>query len=276
MVRKVIPLLLAPLLVSCQQEEILTIDDYWAAREDCGIEQGEFIPIPSGESEAYVHVQQDCAARIGDDAGINWATFEETPHRIAFPETDGELVVSGLYTILSSDVGNLGELRERDMPSKLREDLETISIEAGIEDSDPAGAFWWLYYRRWAEFVFFDAACDIRATAYYSGAFDNTVAICGFEDEANKVASKAASVMIHETSHGPYPGHEIGGNKDYTPEGAYGVELRWVSDWLVYNMGHVSNEDCEIVEFNLEWHCIGIDDPGDYQPCVDPPQCPSE
>lgn len=275
-IRRTPLLITALLLTSCQGKEVLTIDDYWSAREDCLIERDEFIPIPSGRVEAYKHIQEGCVERIAVDVGYLWETFDDSPHRIEMPTTDGEIALSGLFTVLASDMGELGALRESDLPEPLAAEVELVAAEAGIEDHDPAGAFWWLYYRRWVETVYrdsLDSACvELNARMFYDNVYDKAVGICGLEGESNVEAVSVASDMIHEASHGLQPQHDSGFN-DLSSEGVWGIHARWLADWIIYNRGNVSSADCADAQSHLDWLCYYIEDPGDYGPCVESPNC---
>lgn len=89
--------------------------DYSRTREICDLAPEEFHVAAWNLSTGTLwEVTERCAERIGDDLGMDWESFGESPHAIVGPpESVADVVLLSAATIIGADLGAPDVLQER-------------------------------------------------------------------------------------------------------------------------------------------------------------------
>ncbi len=239
-------------------------DAYWSAREVCGLEEGDYIPLARPDPREPMDVSPACEAHLAEAIGLD----------LDDPETQEDAldVVSGLYTILASDQGEVSRLLQDDVPALLREKAASLETGSGL----PAGSFWYWLVEWEVDTIQFKSNSGVGFMSY--NARDKTISVFQkvedfpmftFDGElfAPPLDVVIASSLVHESSHAFVPHHACEGHCDKDMGGAYGVEAWWDSRWIAASGTSVGAEDCRDAIGALYHTCMFVLEP-DF-PCED-------
>jgi hypothetical protein len=184
------------------------------------------------------------------------------------PTTVGDRVIGGLFTLVASDVGTVGELlAEPWLPDLLRDGLG--DVRGGLGNDDPAGALWWAFVTdRVDSLRLRNDVLSYEVYARYDGYGIVTVWPALGEEALGSM--EVGSTLVHEASHSTAPSHiecPMGASCDPSPEGAYGIGATWAYLWLQVNGGAVDEGDARTAEEWIRFTCYHLLDRSGFAPC---------
>jgi hypothetical protein len=245
------------------------VNRYDALREQCGV--NDRTPLPWGMDGVYAVIDARCAAALGNVVNLDWSSFGEEPHTIAVPTSGSDLIIGGLFTLIASDVGSVGDLQDALEP----EELLSAQFPGGLtssrfDEDDPAAAFWLDYVAERIEGVRFEPYedCSLQLAVY-----DVMETCLESVDEApieyGGHPGDIASGLIHEAGHVDGPGHDAGpsGTWDADASTTGGLQARWLNSWALANEGTAAAADHDNLVYYRWLVCTYIVDPGTFGPC---------
>lgn len=227
-------------------------------RQACGLEDGQFV-ASTDDGEPIHPITEECADRLGAAIGMEWDTFGAVPHGFEVAGTTDERVIGGVFTLLASDQGTIGEWEP----------------DPQLGEDDAVGEVWWDTFTGRIDRIKFSEREEeaARYRPFKTIVFGDLTDASVHPDWPNTVVW-VAGLLLHEAAHngGNFHGRcEVGAAEGYfcdpDPSGAIGVEASWLSDWLDNDRDNRSGSQCEDVVRELRWVCGLIEEPSNFDPC---------
>ncbi len=181
--------------------------DYNHTRAVCGLDPGEH--AVGGRIDAWRlerPLDDACVQQLGADLGLDWASFGRSPGAVDQVDDLADAVVAGAFVLVATDLGTLDARRQDPLrPPWGGAALDDEAARLGLTDDTPVGQ---VYYA-WA-------TARIRSIVLRSDLDDVTARykqrgqVVEFADLGHVAFNPIwfASVLVHEASHLPAPGHE--------------------------------------------------------------------
>lgn len=272
---------------SKEQEPRNLVEEYWEIRSNCGIGVDEWPAASDEHYSAIFPVSQNCSAALGDSVGLDWDDFGSAPHDFEIAMTADEGVISGLFTIIGSSMGTVGDIDTLpEIPDSVEEAIRTRQYRGQVDDADPAGVLWWYMVSSYIVSVVLSDELARPMMSYDNG----TMHVGALEyGDSSTVAGliwwpvEFGGVIAHESAHWSEPDHvlcpsELGYGDDYFHcdedwRHAYGTGALFWSSWITNNSGSIGFLHCDTALDALEYTCARIIDPTGFTPCTDLPTC---
>lgn len=244
---------------------------YAEVRETCGLGNGEFVPLPSGEEGTYHPIEAPCSDALVEAFDVEWSSFaDEPPGRVVGAESIGDALISGLHVLLFSDQGTLGDV------ASVADDNEAVMAlwhacdpHQRIDSGAPLGEFWF-HCGRWSTSrLRAKEPTENEGMSYELGIVNISPDLAPWRTTVGY-----ASRLGHEMTHCCTPDHvdpsegddgfDSGAGVDYDPgsSGSYAAGVRILWQWLVRNESQAPMSDVELIRTELAIECAHIEDPG--------------
>jgi len=221
--------------------------------------------------EIYDEMSAECAQALGDSVGLDWESFNLVPGE-ADETGAGTFILAGIFALAMDRSGPRGELLEDTMmPLVFRAELTVHG-----NDESSAGAVWLSVMRRWVSSITYGGSLDSNLAAVYWANTRTLVVGELLHTWAGTVSpAYSAAALIHEASHGfverhtPCTSEVFSGQCDSTPEGAFGIQVWWISNWMLAHEVVLSHPECEELEEHKMSRCsLRIESYApDWEPC---------
>ena len=225
--------------------------------------------------EVYDEMSADCAQVLGDSVGLDWASFDLLPGQVD-KSGAGTYVLAGLYTLTMGWSATRAELLEDAMmPLVFREELRLHG-----DDEASSGAVWLSVMQGWVSSITYGGSLaelyDYAVGGYYLANTRTVVVGEVLHTWAGSVSpAYSAAFLIHEASHGfvghhsPCTSEAVSGLCDPTIEGANGIEVWWIHNWMLAYDEVLTHPECAGLEYYKMWKCWeGIENyASDWEPC---------
>jgi hypothetical protein len=244
-------------LVACSPVPL--VDD---VRAVCEMDPERPLPSWDASGDGPMKMSEACAAALGEVVSLDWGSFHQAPHVVEYPETQVDVLLWGLYTLIASDLG------PSEAFAQTMAEGELLGKDGGFSGARPDDdATYWMvgYLRRhtrrlrWAE----EEGCAMRRDRK-----TGDILVCGEFDAWSAIA---ASGFLHEAGHANGPPHvEVSGaylelfDEDLT--GTYALQVRWLEQWYDRYEGH---QDLLHDRYrDLIFPCYRILDRTGFEPCA--------
>jgi len=180
----------------------------------------------------------------------------------------------GLFVTVAADFGSIPSLLNNDAnPQVLQQQIDMLSQSRNIDPDGSAGQYWFKLVTDMVQSVVFDDGLTLPHMQYSQ--FGDAIYVSDFwSQESDGVLGGVVgvgSIVVHESSHAFTKSHIdcVDGvpSCDRNIEGSYGIQARWLMDWLAYSGSSVEHADCLATFDKLESSCAGIYDGGNNIPC---------
>jgi hypothetical protein len=250
------------LLAACAQTPVARYD---ALRRACDADEGE--PIPWAVwGEVHRVIPARCAEKLGEVVSLDWNAFGDVPHDLEAPSYAPEWQIGGLFVLVASELGTVGELDASLVDGELlAAEFPDGLLADGWTADDPAGAFWLAYL-------------DDRFDATLPSTQDNCTMAFGDGNLYACVDSNEyrlehpvlnAGILMHEAGHRNGPSHlegYEGYGADAGIDGTYALAARWLNAWFTHE-SRIPAEELEFLEREIDVDCYHIVDPTGFPPC---------
>lgn len=221
--------------------------------------------------ESNYYISAECSESLGDAIGLDWVSFSDQPHGFEVAQTNSEFVIGGLFLLISSRMGTIGDIsHNQSTPQLLVEELLSLQSTNDYNNGDSANIFWFGSVSDRIDKTIYSE--NLNSLASYSDS-KKTLSISNLSTEPTRgSAVETAGYIVHEASHGFMPDHVdcyLGdGRCDSTPNGAYGLQAWWQNSWLKENHSSIPTPDCRAANDNILNMCESILDTDSYEPCT--------
>lgn len=247
--------------------------------EACDLDEQETRPFLWSETDAApTALSERCVTALGAPFGVDWEAIGATPAEAADPTHPVSAFVAGMYTLLTADLGTVGELRAS-LPEGALPLADEVSREllASMDDADPARQFYWEYVTT----VVVETSVDYEAGCKFSSDPYGIMRVCTtwlYKDDpyleitVGRADARVASTLVHEAFHQSLVARlhleQDDCAYDVDGEGAYGAGIRWLWSWSVQNAPLVPAADAATAASGRSVDCVHIEDHTGFTPCA--------
>lgn len=244
---------------------------------DCGLEGADGVALAYGFDQAPVGIDRRCARSLGRAFGLDWSSFDTEPHDFEVAENDVEVVVAGLYTLISAPTLDWSTIRDQSEGSG---DLMALIDEEG---GDSAHERWYRYATARISRIHAAGVDEDGASMSMGGLGILSVHDLGWDDGVNGLAPlpHVVATLVHEARH--TDGHPhiscpgglttvstvMSTGCDADPTGAFGAGSVWASQYFWANHEQLGPEDWVTAVDAMSASCARIVDHHDFYPCDD-------
>lgn len=236
----------------------------------------EWQDVPTGPWQGVaplaMEVSADCEAAVAEAFSLDWESFGSTPSNLPPPASVIDLTISALVTLVSANFGMTEELQAALSP----DELLSQEYPGGLPTEAPGhwnttGVFLFSYVRARVNSIAWvpDTGCVLR---YVDGGVRVCVQDYVFidpEERTHLFPPALAAGIVHEAGHAHGPAHMGNLGLDEDCNGSYGLEARFLAQWLDASAALASELDIAAGERALEDACDHIRARSDSCPCPD-------
>lgn len=249
--------------------------DLAATRAACDLPPGVTRASPLPTLEGAPPISAACAAALGEDFGVDWASFGARPAAVTTPDRPLDRLLTGLYVGLAADLGAAGDLLDAPLHPGLRRDLERVAREADLDDASPAADLLYLELADRIDEIAWAPALDLEAR------YERGAVLLGPTDRFTRPPGIAVwALLAHEAMHWHQSGHLPCAERpdvvacDADAAGPLGLEAEVAARYAAHlPAGAPAGEDhCDAAWTTRRSACHRILGAEDHQACALPPR----
>lgn len=247
--------------------------DFARVELDCRAETGAIGP-ETGASVAAALLGPTCAGTLGAAIGLDWGSFGFEPDQLAESQV-GTYVVLGLLSVIDAPATSFETLKaDADIPSVALEGMLDLETAGRMEDDTPSNEAWFEWIQTAVTEVVYLPDGGGAAARYDDATGELSVydEFVGGDLTNAWPLPYAGAALIHEATHRLSSHTECpdgsGAHCDATPNGAYGVQVWWLSRWQ--RLGDVARDGdtCRDIDDIKVVICLSmIVDASGWAPC---------
>lgn len=230
-----------------------------------------------------LNISLDCAGVASNAICLDWDSFGAEPQAFSESERPVDTVLGGFLLSVGGNNASIDETLSDDVPAVLRSYLQEANLEYKLQPGSSAGVLWYALYTDFVNGVVYDE--DISQTAFRNrqssiitiGDINNQSPPADYGEETGSHQYwfegppmsffEAAVIMVHEASHGIYPGHGPC-DCDRDADGAYGAGGWWGFQWILENRETFSTSECfDYINELYDRSCVRISEADKWSVC---------